>query len=403
MPLVVFCAGTSWDGLAGSDRHLATALMAHTRLLWVDPPVSALTPARYRGGAGRRLVPRLSVVDTGMTRLTPVAPPGWTRPGVLLVTWPLVRAQVRWALRRIGAPLPRAVVACSLDDVLSGWPRSVRTVLYGTDDYVAGAGLMRLGERSLVRSERRQLAAADLVVAVSPVLAQRWTARGARRVALLPNGCDAAAGAQVDSAPAPVGLPLGLPLGLPVGLPGDRPGDRPVVGLVGQLSDRIDIELLAAVAALDCTLLIVGPYRAGWEPERFAALVSRPNVIHVGAVPATALPSYLGAIDVGLTPYRDTPFNRASFPLKTLEYLAAGRPVVSTDLPATRWLSTDLVSTARTPAEFAAAVRHTLPGARDPRLVARRRSFAGQHSWPRRAAEFARLIGLSETSTEDAL
>src|SRR6266542_729994 len=140
MPLVVFCAGTSWDGLAGSDRHLATALMAHTRLLWVEPPVSALTPARCRGGAGRRLVPRLSVVDTGMTRLTPVAPPGWTRPGVLLVTWPLVRAQVRWALRRIGAPLPRAVVACSLDDVLSGWPRSVRTVLYGTDDYVAGAG-----------------------------------------------------------------------------------------------------------------------------------------------------------------------------------------------------------------------------------------------------------------------
>lgn len=387
MPLVVFCAGTSWDGLAGSDRHLATALKAYTRLLWVDPPVSALNPARCRAGAVRPLGPRLSVVDAEMVRLTPAAPPGWTRPGVLLATWPLVRAQVRWALRRIGVPRPHAVVACSLDDVLSGWPRPVRTVLYGTDDYVAGARLMRLDERYLLRSERRQVAAAELVVAVSPLLAERWAARGARQVALLPNGCDAAAGAGVDTAPIPAGVPL----------------DRPVVGLVGQLSGRIDIDLLVAVAGLDCTLLIVGPHQAGWEPRRFAALVSRPNVVHVGAVPATALPSYFRVIDVGLTPYRDTPFNRASFPLKTLEYLAAGRPAVSTDLPATRWLATDLVATARTPAEFAAAVRYALPSARDPRLVSRRRAFARQHSWPRRAAEFGNLIGLPTTSTEDVL
>ena len=52
-------------------------------------------------------------------------------------------------------------------------------------------------------------------------------------------------------------------------------------------------------------------------------------------------------------PYRDTPFNRGSFPLKTLEYLAAGRAVVATDLPAIRWLNTDLISVATTPAAFA--------------------------------------------------
>jgi teichuronic acid biosynthesis glycosyltransferase TuaH len=386
MPLVVFCAGTSWDGLAGSDRHLATALLAHTRLLWVDPPVSALNTARYHPGPGRQLGPRLSVVDGGMVRLTPAAPPGWTRPGMQHATWPLVRAQVRRVLRRIAVPSPHAVVACSLDDVLSGWPRQVRTVLYGTDDYVAGARLMRMDERYLLRSERHQVAAADLVVAVSPLLATRWGALGARQVAMLPNGCDAQVGEQVDAATVPAGLPL----------------DRPVVGLIGQLSDRIDIELLSAVAALDCTLLLIGPHRAGWEPQRFTALVSRPNVVHVGAVPATALPPYLKAMDVGLTPYRDTPFNRASFPLKTLEYLAAGRAAVSTDLPATRWLDTELVAVASTPGEFAAAVRSALPSARDPRLVSRRRSFARQHSWPVRAAEFAGLIGLPTTSTEDA-
>jgi teichuronic acid biosynthesis glycosyltransferase TuaH len=390
-PLLVFCAGTSWDGVAGSDRHLATALTAHAQVLWVDPPVSVATPARYRGTAGRRLTPRVSTVDglPGFVRLTPAAPPGWTRPGVRLATWPLVRGQVRWTLRKLGGAAgfggrPHAVVACSLDDVLSGWPRAVRTVLYGTDDYVAGAQLMGQDGMRLLRDERRQLAEAELVVAVSPVLAERWEGKGARRVAVLPNGCDVATYAAVDRAPLPAGVPT----------------DRPVVGLVGQLSDRIDLDLLAAVAELDCTLLVVGPRREGWEPVRFAALAARPNVHYAGPVDQAELPGYLNAMDVGLTPYRDSSFNRASFPLKTLEYLAAGRAVISTDLPATRWLATDLVVTARTPATFAAAVTDALPSARDPRLVARRREFAGTHSWQRRAADFAALLELPATEKE---
>lgn len=393
--LLVFCAGTSWDGVAGSDRHLATALAAHTQVLWVDPPVSVATPARFRGSAGRRLTPRVSTVEglDGLVRLTPTAAPGWTRPGVRLTTWPLVHAQVRWAVRRLGSRRPHAVVACSLDDVLSGWPRAVRTVLYGTDDYVAGARLMGQDGMRLLREERRQLAEAELVVAVSPVLAERWTKRGARAVAVLPNGCDVEIFAGAERAARPAGIPT----------------DRPVVGLVGQLSDRIDLDLLVAVADLDCTLLIVGPHRAGWEATRFAALTARPNVRYVGPVESADLPGYLGAMDVGLTPYRYSSFNRASFPLKTLEYLAAGRAVVSTDLPATRWLATDLVATASTPGGFAAAVREILPSARDPRLVARRREFAGTHSWQRRAAEFAALLdlpstvdGVSTSSTSDS-
>ena len=40
------------------------------------------------------------------------------------------------------------------------------------------------------------------------------------------------------------------------------------------------------------------------------------------------MPSYMAALKVGLTPYGDNEFNRASFPLKTLEYLSAGIAVV---------------------------------------------------------------------------
>ena len=95
---------------------------------------------------------------------------------------------------------------------------------------------------------------------------------------------------------------------------------------------------------------------------------------------------------MGLVPYRDSPFNRGSFPLKTLEYLAAGRAVVATDLPAIRWLSTNLVAVTSEPKAFAEVVNHFLDQKRMPAVLARRQSFATAHSWTRRAAELHELI-----------
>ena len=102
--------------------------------------------------------------------------------------------------------------------------------------------------------------------------------------------------------------------------------------------------------------------------------------------PAAALPGYLRLMDVGLVPYTPSPFNHASFPLKALEYLAAGRPVAATDLPALRALGTDLIHLT-TPASFADQVDQLLTQPRTPHLAARCQAFAAQHTWARRAAD----------------
>lgn len=384
-PLTVLASGVSWDGVRGSERALTEALVRFTDVLWVDPPVSPATPQRYRrfdaGGAPWR--PRLRTERPGVFRLTPVVLPGLTRPVIRATTWPLVRRQTRWALRRIGR-VPAAVVACSLDDVLRGWPHRTATVLYGTDDWVAGAELMGQHAARLHRQERRAVRRADLVLAITPALADRWRALGTEP-ALLPNGCDPAAYLAVDTVePAP--LPDGFP--------------TPVAGVVGQLNDRLDADLLAAVADTGMGVLLVGPRDPGWLPDRWAALVARPNVYHAGAVPFDELPRWLARIDVGLTPYTDTAFNRASFPLKTLEYLAAGRPVVGSDLPATRGLaeeSPDVVAVAGA-ADFAARVREVAGLPRDDAVVARRRAVANRHSWTVRATRFTQLLALATGS-----
>jgi glycosyltransferase involved in cell wall biosynthesis len=382
--LYVMCAGTSWDGAVSSDRLLATDLAAHAEILWIDPPISAATPDRYRYGASRLGVapelgrpPEFGRLTDRITRLTPRALPLHTRPYVKVSTAALVRWQARWALRRLGHQQPHAVIACNLVDVLRGWSPGVVKVLYGTDDYVAGAGLMGHNAERVAQDEQRQLANADLVVAVSSVLAQRWSSRGARRVELIPNGVQTSAYRGLESiAPAEAAAAL--------------PG--PVVGVLGHLSERIDIALLEAIADEGLSLLLVGPHDARWEPERFAALSARENVLWVGRQPFEAVPSFLRAVDVGITPYRDTDFNRASFPLKTLEYLGAGKPPVSTDLPAVHWLDTPLVRVADTPKAFVAAVREAAAESRVPELVKTRREFAEQHSWEARAAAVARAI-----------
>jgi teichuronic acid biosynthesis glycosyltransferase TuaH len=395
----------SWDGIRGTDRHMVTAMERHARILWVDPPVSPVTSAFRRGAAHYPLRPEISTVTGQVTRLTPKAMPGWSRPGVRVTTAALVRLQTRRALGRLGIK-PFAVVATYPGDLLGHWGGDVVNVFYGTDDYVAGAELMGLSARYQLRQETRVVGRADVVAAVSPQLAQRWAGFGASPV-VIPNGCWPNRAGQ----PAALHQPKDLP--------------RPVVGLIGQLSDRIDLSVLTAVADAGFSLLIVGPLDPQWERQRFKELITRPNVHYTGEVPAEAVATYLAAIDVGITPYRDTPFNRASFPLKTLEYLGAGVPVVSADMPAARWLRADLARgeqarwadrimvLAGSSADFVDAIRRiaasdcrTAPGGgfrsvatKDATRASRCMAFAAGHTWERRASSFASAIGLSPRSS----
>jgi teichuronic acid biosynthesis glycosyltransferase TuaH len=366
--LVVIAAGVPWDGVRGSERQLTEALTAHADVdvLWVDPPVSPVTPARYSGRAGRMLTPVVQRLRPGLARLTPLGPPGWTRPGVRSITWPLIRAQIS---RTLGSRSVDVFVACHQHDVLGRW--NALNVLYGTDDWVAGATLMNQDARFVLREERKALGRANLVLAVGPELAERWTGMGAHPV-VFPNGVDVSA---YQELPPPGPVPAGFP--------------SVVAGLVGQLSDRIDRRLLETVADTGIGLLLVGPREPGWGDT----LLARDNVHHVGAVPFEDLPRWFARLDVGLTPYADTPFNRASFPLKTLEYLAAGLPVVSTDLPASRRLAgeTGQVVVAD---DFADTVVETACAVWTPDAVEERRSVAARHSWAARAMEFIRLAGL---------
>lgn len=289
------------------------------------------------------------------------------------MTYGLLRQQASWAARGLR---PMATIATSLDDVLDTAPGSLR-LLFGTDDYVAGAALMGQSRRAVTRDEARALNRADVVAAITPALARRWESIADREVHVIPNGVDVDHYAGVDAVRG-TAADLGL--------------SPPVAGFIGHLNGRIDIALLEAIAAGGISLLLVGPRHASFAPGRFERLIADPRVRWVGSQPYGALPDYLHLMDVGITPYVNDTFNRASFPLKTLEYLAAGRPVVATPLPATLDLDTSLIHVAGDPASFVAACRQAARDSRQPRLRALRREFAAANSWQARSDDILALI-----------
>nr|MDQ3757312.1 glycosyltransferase [Actinomycetota bacterium] len=108
---------------------------------------------------------------------------------------------------------------------------------------------------------------------------------------------------------------------------------RPVAGYVGVVDERVDLDLLAGLAEkLD---------EQGWDVEVVgpvvkidpASLPEAPNLHYLGSREYRELPEVLAGFDVALMPFALNEATRSISPTKTLEYLAAGLPVVSTRVP----------------------------------------------------------------------
>jgi hypothetical protein len=168
-----------------------------------------------------------------------------------------------------------------------------------------------------------------------------------------------------------------------------RPHDRPVAGYVGVIDERLDLGLVAALAEWlpDWTIRMVGPV-AKIDP---GLLPRSANVEYPGLTPYAELPTVMAGLDVALMPFALNEATRSISPTKTLEYLAAGLPVVSTRVPDVVADYSDVVHLADDGAQFATACRTVLGHdltARDRRV----RPLQARQEWDVIAASMARLL-----------
>lgn len=166
---------------------------------------------------------------------------------------------------------------------------------------------------------------------------------------------------------------------VPADVPNDiAPDGRPIVGYHGMISFWFDFDLLAEVAKArpGYRFVLVGPH----DPrvaEQVAALEAIDNIELLGERPSPAMPSYVGAFDVGTVWFQMNDLTSGVTPLKMYEYLAAGVPCVATPLPAC--IDEPAVATAGDPSEFAAAIDAALAN-RDPSTL---KKAAAAHDWDR--------------------
>lgn len=104
---------------------------------------------------------------------------------------------------------------------------------------------------------------------------------------------------------------------------------HPRIGFSGVIDERIDLALIAGIADArrDWQLVILGRITVDTR-----SLPQRSNIHYLGATSYQQLPGYLGGWDVALLPFTHTEATRFLSPAQTLEYLAAGAPVVSTSI-----------------------------------------------------------------------
>lgn len=157
---------------------------------------------------------------------------------------------------------------------------------------------------------------------------------------------------------------------------------RPRIGYYGVIDERMDLELVRAVATMRPTwsIVLVGPI----AKIEHADIPSLPNVHWLGPKSYDELPDYLGGWDVAIMPFAHNESTEFISPTKTPEYLAGGRPVVSTSIAdvVKPYGVKALARIADTPRDFVAAIEASLT---EDRIAAQAAAdaFLGGISWDR--------------------
>ncbi len=244
------------------------------------------------------------------------------------------------------------------------------------DDHTAALNIRgsEWRKRYVRKIEDRLLARANLTVFSSPILAESRR-ETARRAEVIPLGVEAEHFARPPECDPHEEKSIG----------------RPRVGFLGQVTDREDWGMVARAAAMapEWQWVALGPQGEVELPGGAA------NLHFPGPAPYAGLPDWLGNWEAAFVPLADSEFNRAAWPLKFYELLAAGLAVASTPMPAALELEKQtggLVVPAAGwgAAELVEAAKRAL--ALRERARAEGPAFAARHSWTARARRVLELL-----------
>ena len=373
-PLTIVCVSDLfWDEHWASEQQIMSRLAARCCVLYVDRPVSIFS---FFTGVSDSSVTRqwlrwlhggLRQVNQNLTILTPapLLPFRYNRLINRINSW-IRRLSIKRAVRKMKFDAPVLWIYAPDAAGIVGTLDEAYSLYYCADDWSASYHWWNSGQD--IRAREMELASkVDLVVGTSTKIVQRWQQSH-------PNTMLVANGADVTAFQAARDPELEIPEDLKV-IP------TPRIGYVGYVDARFDTELYARLAQArpDWYFVVVGPLME--KHVDLSRLKQLSNVHFLGRRSLSELPMYLKGFDVCTIPYICDKLAESIFPLKLFEYLAAGRPIVSTDLPELRKFSKYLHLThglAEFEKAIAASLTHPLPIASQ--------NFLAENSWDARAS-----------------
>ncbi len=161
---------------------------------------------------------------------------------------------------------------------------------------------------------------------------------------------------------------------------------HPIVGFSGAVHHWINLDLVADVAKHEpgWSFVFVGPIGDQVKVPHL------PNMHFLGQVPYEYLPPYVAAFDVCIMPFRVTPLTESADPIKMYEYLATGKPIVSTSLPEVRKFAR-LIGIADGAANFRKSISLALEED-SPQEHRARQAVARENSWDSRFQTMMKII-----------
>lgn len=372
-----------WGEHPSSSQHMFRHIAQEHDVLWVNtigmrgPELSWVDARKAWRKLGRMFRTnarsgepnsKSGIVPTGVPRLVVLQP--FMLPFGFKLARLFNRRQVIRAVRRAAKTLAltQPIVVSTVPnagDYVDGLSAS-RIVYYCPDDFTQWPGL----DHTVVRDmEDTLIAKSDVLVATSRKLLQRFESSGAP-AHLLTHGVDLELFAAGSAAAHPCVADL----------------PRPRIGYFGLFDARSDQELIARLAAAmpAVSFVVTGPVVVDAAALRAAA-----NVFFTGSVGYADLPALAAGLDVLFLPYVVNDFTESISPLKLKEYLATGKPVVSSPLPEANALQ-PFVRIASSAEQWHDALQTALRESSSDRREAVRRALQGE-SWAAKARLFLRI------------
>lgn len=380
---IICISWLNWDRLPLVMHHMMTRLSKNNRVLFVDPAV-ALTTLLFHPKSSGFLLKKIWFWFRGIKKVKEnlyvyYPPPVFLQYGHFSMNDSLNQSYLAYCIGRTAKELKISSPILWLYDPYVVNPKGQfgeKIVCFDCNDDISSFANLNYKKRILITSEDTLTEKADIIFTTSKNL---YNAKKEKN----PNTYYFPSGVDFDLFQRALSNSCKTPDEIKGILP-------PIICFIGAITNyRINWEWIKrmSISRPEWSIVFIGPCLEPPPNE----ISKQKNIHFLGQKEVELLPGYLKAFDVCIIPYKGEAFLRACQPTKTFEYLAAGKPVVASDIPELKEYQ-PMVKLCKNAEEFISKVAECLEEGMSPSFVEKRVEISKAYTWDARVEGTSLLI-----------